>query len=145
MLYDIRGGPYCRQLRELLLDWEAAFSSPQLLRSATVLTRLALHGHRVLGVDAPPPLLSAAQLLDALAGLPALSELVDVLAAQDGHEPYAAIGREAAEVMLLAGRRLPARVALGVLDSTACGWTLAQLIPDLEGNADMTLVALGPD
>ena len=55
-----------------------------------------------------------------------------------------ALGREAAEVMLQAGRALPPRVRLAVLESTSCGWTLAQLIAEQPENKDMELVAAEP-
>lgn len=130
-------GPYLRHLRELLIDWRDALRCPAALSAATALTRLVLNNHLALRPAQPQghaPLPASATavlsaeasepLLAALAGLPALRLLQDVVPAG----VVAALSPAVAWAMWQLGRRCP-RVELGLLEGTYIGWNLGDLPP----------------
>ena len=114
--------PCLLNLVELLLDWKDALRSPDALRACTRLSRLSLHNHAVwavtvagqhcgLGADWGGP------LLEALAALPALQLLEDVVNPQRPDALAPAVAR----CMWEAGRRCPrARLAQATSTYVSC-------------------------
>ena len=118
--------PCFGRLLELLLDWKDALRSPGVLRCATALTRLVLTDHSAVVLSPPAGRLvlgaeTADALLDALASLPRLQRLEDVVnpRATISHRPDV-LTPAPARVMWEAGRRCPA-LHLDVIPYTYIG------------------------
>lgn len=127
---ELAGGlphaPCLAGLRELLLDWQAALDSAAPLRGATALTRLVLSGHRAVDLVgerrlAIRPAAAAEPLLAALAALPALRAVEDVLV---GGEDV--VTAPVAAVMWQLGGRCP-HLRVGLLQDANVGMTLADV------------------
>lgn len=114
--------PYLRNLRELVMDWQAALDSPTSLQAATALSRLVLCNHRAVDEGPGPGLTvrsaeAAEPLLSVLSVMPALRAVEDVFGEEES------VTAPVARVMWQLGRRCP-HLQLKMLPSTDVGWTL---------------------
>lgn len=128
-------GPYLGSLQELLLDWHTALASTAALRAATQLSRLVLHPWSQDATAAPPDAAAGEALLEALASMPALQLVEEVLPPTSS----SAVCAGQAAVMWQLGRRCP-HLRLGVREDSYVGWTLCCLIAEMPQSAGMRLV-----